>query len=99
MIIDLNKILDAASKAGTIDIADNSSISKEILKEAKKVHESNVPMGSPWFRGVDMIDRLKHLGKSNVRTHLERLNDKGYLEAKLFGNKKVYRLKVISEDD
>ena len=49
--------------------------------------------------GVDMIEKLRHLGKSNVRSHLEKLADKDMLEAKLHGTKKVYRIRVIKEDE
>ena len=97
MEIDINKIIESAKDIGTKDIVEND-ISKEILRVAKLVYETNVEM-NPWFRGIDMIEKLRHLGKSNVRNHLEKLAEKDILEAKLHGTKKVYRIRVIKEDD
>ena len=96
MEIDINKIIASAKDIGTKDIVEND-ISKEILRVARLVYETNVDM-NPWFRGVDMIEKLRHLGKSNVRNHLEKLAEKDMLEAKLHGTKKVYRIRVIKED-
>ena len=45
-----------------------------------------------------MIEKLKDLGKANVRTHLEKLVDKQQLESGLHGNKKVYRIRVIEDE-
>lgn len=75
-----------------------SDVSMEIIRVAKLIYEENKNI-HPWFRGIDMIDKLKDLGKSSVRSHLEKLGDKGTLESKLHGTKKVYRLRVISEND
>ncbi len=97
MNIDINKIIENAKDIGTEDVIEND-ISKEILRVAKIVYETNVEM-NPWFRGIDMIEKLRHLGKSNVRNHLERLAEKDMLEAKLHGTKKVYRIRVIKDND
>jgi len=97
MKIDINKIIESARDIGTKDIVEND-ISKEILRVAKIVYETNVEM-NPWFRGIDMIEKLRHLGKSNVRNHLEKLAEKDMLEGKLHGTKKVYRIRVIDENE
>ena len=97
MEIDINKIIESAKDIGTKDIVENDT-SKEILRVAKLVYETNVQM-NPWFRGIDMIEKLRHLGKSNIRNHLEKLAEKDMLEAKLHGTKKVYRIRVIKEDE
>lgn len=97
MGIDINKILEDSKKIGKTEIIDND-ISTEIIRVARIVYEENKEM-NPWFRGVDMIQKLRHLGTSNVRSHLEKLSDKDILEAKLHGTKKVYRLRVVSEDE
>ncbi len=94
MDINLEKILEASKHIKEASFIDND-ISKEIMKVAKQVYEDN-PKYNPWFRGVDILAVLKHLGKANVRTHLEKLVDKQQLESGLAGNKKVYRIKVIS---
>ena len=99
-MMDYTKIVDMCEN---IDIKDVSvvegNIAKEVLVLAEEVYAQGREKGlHPWFRGVDMIERLKHLGKPNVRNHLERLVDKGKLESGLHNNKKVYRLKVIEDD-
>ncbi len=95
--MDINKIIENSKTIGRTEIIEND-ISVEILRVAKIVYEGNKIM-HPWFRGIDMIEKLKKLGKSNVRSHLEKLSDKGTLETKLHGTKKVYRLQVISESE
>ena len=94
--MDINKIIENSKKIGQSEIVE-SDISKEIINVAKIVYEQNKTM-NPWFRGIDMIEKLKHLGKSNVRSHLERLAEKDILETKLHKTNKVYRIKVIEED-
>ena len=95
--MDINKIIEQSRLIGKTEI-NESDVSMEIIRVAKLIYTENKTM-HPWFRGIDMIDKLKDLGKSSVRSHLERLGDKGTLESKLHGTKKVYRLRVISEDE
>ena len=95
--MDINKIIEKSRSVGKAEIIE-SDISMEIIRVAKLIYEENKVM-HPWFRGIDMIEKLKDLGKSSVRSHLEKLGDKGTLESKLHGTKKVYRLRVISEDE
>ena len=94
--MDINKIIENSKTVGRTEIIENE-ISVEILRIAKLVYKENAIM-HPWFRGIDMIEKLKDLGKSNVRSHLEKLSDKGTLETKLHGTKKVYRIKVIEDE-
>ena len=94
--VDINKIIENSKLVGKTEIIE-SDISMEIIRVAKLIYEENKTM-HPWFRGIDMIDKLKDLGKSSVRSHLEKLGDKGTLESKLHGTKKVYRLKVIEDE-
>ena len=101
--MDMKKILEAASKSGS-DTVEND-ISKEILEIARFVYQDAQKEGSPikgvnpWWRGVDMMTKLQHLGKTNVRGHLEKLSDKSILERKLHGTKKVYRIRVLKESN
>ena len=95
--MDMKKILEDAEKLGEATYIEND-ISKEIMKVAKQVYTDN-PKYNPWFRGVDMLEVLKHLGKANVRTHMEKLVDKHMLESGLVTNKKVYRIKILGESD
>ena len=97
MELDINKIIENSKAIGSDEIIENE-VSEEITRVAKIVYESNKDM-HPWFRGIDMIEKLKHLGKSNVRNHLERLAEKDILETKLHDTKKVYRLRVIEENE
>lgn len=94
--VDINKIIEDSKNVGTEDLPENE-ISTEIMRISKLIFDQNPEM-HPWYRGVDMIEKLRHLGKSNVRTHLERLAEKDQLETKLHGTKKVYRLRVIKDD-
>ena len=96
--MDMNKILENASKLGSSEITEENDISKEIMDVARAVQEKYSTM-HPWFRGVDMIEKLKHLGKANIRSHLERLVDKHFLEGKLHNTKKVYRIRIVEETE
>lgn len=95
--MDINKIIEKSKEIGTEELVDND-ISQDIIDIAKKVYEQH-PDIHPWFRGIDMMKKLKHHGKKNVRKHLENLEEKETLEGRLHGTKKVYRLRVIEEDD
>ncbi len=96
MDIDLEKILEASKnlKEATVE---ESDISKKIMAIAKQVYEEYSQYNS-WFRGIDMLEELKDLGKANVRTHLEKLVDRQMLESGLHNNKKVYRIRVIEDE-
>ena len=94
--MDINKIIEKSRSVGKAEII-GSDISMEIIRVAKLIYAENKVM-HPWFRGIDMIEKLKDLGKSSVRSNLEKLGDKGTLESKLHGTKKVYRLRVIEDD-
>ena len=94
--MDINKIIENSKLVGRTEIVE-SDISIEIIRVARLIYEENKTM-HPWFRGIDMIDKLKDLGKSSVRSHLEKLADKDILESKLHGTKKVYRLQVIESE-
>lgn len=91
-----NSLDDIVRQAGNIArdvIPDDNDISGEITKVATTVFERYQVWNNPWWRGVDMIELLSHLGRPNVRNHLERLVDKGVLEGKLHKSNKVYRLR------
>jgi len=94
--MDIEKIIEASKTIGTTEIAENN-VSTEIIRVARLIYEENKEM-NPWFRGIDMIEKLKELGKANVRSHLERLADKGILEVGLHGTKRVYRIKVLTDE-
>lgn len=93
----MDKILEESRNMSTTEIKIND-VAQEIIKVAKQIYTDRPEM-HPWFRGVDMIKILGHLGKANVRTHLERLTDKNILESKLFGTKNVYRFKILGENE
>ncbi len=103
--MDMKKILENASKIGSIEVTEESDISKDILVIARFVYsdsqreDSPIRGINPWWRGVDMMTKLQHLGKTNVRGHMEKLADKSILERMLHGTKKVYRIRVLEEDD
>lgn len=103
--MDMKKILEEANKVGSSEVAEENDISKEILRIARFAYESAQKEDSkirgvnPWWRGVDMMTRLQHLGKTNVRGHLEKLSDKSILERKMHGSKKVYRIRVLEGED
>lgn len=105
--MDMKKILESAGKIGSEEVTEENDISKEIVTVARFVYTDSQKEGSPirgvnpWWRGVDMMTKLQHLGKTNVRGHMEKLADKAILERMLHGTKKVYRIKVLeeSEDD
>ncbi len=96
MVMDIEKIIAASRKVSTTDVFSVSDISIEIIKVAKQVYLDYSEM-DPWFMGTHMIEVLKHLGKANVRNHLEKLVDKQQLQSGLFGTKKVYKLRVLNE--
>ena len=96
MVMDIEKIIEASRKVSSESFLDTSDISQEIIKVAKQVYLDYSEM-DPWFMGTHMIEVLKHLGKANVRNHLEKLVDKQQLQSGLFGTKKVYKLRVLNE--
>ncbi len=93
--MDIAKILENAKHVGSTELVENDT-SKEIMRVAQIVYDNNKDM-HPWFRGVDMIEKLKHLGKSNVRSHMEKLGEKNMLESKLHKTHKVYRIRVVQD--
>ena len=103
-IMDMKKILENARNIGSTFVEDESDISKEILKVARSVYEdsqqekSEIKGQNPWWRGVDMLTKLNHLGKANVRNHLEKLADRKVLESGLHGTKKVYRIRIVEDE-
>ena len=104
-LMDMKKLLEQSSSLGSETVEEENDISKEIVKVARAVYADAQKEGSevkgqnPWWRGVDMLTKLQHLGKPNVRSHMEKLADKNILEAKLHGTKKVYRIQVMEEDE
>ena len=103
--MDMKKILEEANKVGSSDVVEENDISREIVSIARFVYIDSQKEGSPirgvnpWWRGVDMMTKLQHLGKTNVRGHLEKLSDKSILERKLHGTKKVYRIRVMESSE
>ena len=103
--MDMKKLLEQSSQLGSETVLEENDISKEIVKVAKCVYDdaqkesSSVRGQNPWWRGVDMLTKLAHLGKANVRSHMEKLAEKSILEAMLHNTKKVYRIRVLEEDD
>jgi len=88
--IDIDLLLAKATKI-SINKFEVQDTDKVILDIFKQIYEEH---GDLWTLQTQLVSKLDKF--TNVKHRMERLAIKGLLESRLFGNRKVYRLKVAN---
>lgn len=90
--IDIEKLL---AKASTISIKNYEILDtdKAVLDFFKVVYAQ---YGDTWVMQTQIVTRFKEF--STIKMKLEKLTIKNMLESRLFGTRKVYRLKVTKNE-
>ncbi len=90
--INLDKLIERSASI-SIDRFEILDTDKIVLDLFTKAYEK---YGDLWILQTQVLTKLKDL--TNVRNRMEKLAIKGLLESRLFDTRKVYRLKVKSNE-